>query len=111
MPQQLVVHLHPLHLLVALLQPLVVLPQLPDVVAGLGQDASFTLPATQNAKKGGVTTRPGIFTLKAPKHHTLVALTAPVLLSTLQSGMIFESVTIQLLILSLLLLSTAEFFF
>lgn len=39
---------------------------------------------------------------------TSEALTAPVLLSTLQSGMIFESVTIQLLILSLLLLSTAE---
>lgn len=36
------------------------------------------------------------------------ALTAPVLLSTLQSGMIFESVTIQLLILSLLLLSTTK---
>lgn len=39
---------------------------------------------------------------------TSEALTAPVLLSTLQSGMIFESVTIQLLILSLLLLSTAK---
>lgn len=37
-----------------------------------------------------------------------IALTAPVLLSTLQSGIIFESVTIQLLILSLLLLSTAK---
>lgn len=36
------------------------------------------------------------------------ALTAPVLLSKLQSGMIFERVTIQLLILSLLLLSTAN---
>lgn len=35
-------------------------------------------------------------------------LTAPVRLSTLQSGMIFESVTIQLFILSLLLLSTAK---
>lgn len=49
LPQQLVVHLHPLHLLVALLQTLVVLPQLPDVVAGLGQDASFTLPTTKEA--------------------------------------------------------------
>lgn len=35
-------------------------------------------------------------------------LTAPVLLSMLQSGMIFDSVTIQLLILSLLLLSTVK---
>lgn len=35
-------------------------------------------------------------------------LTAPVLLSTLQSGMSLDSVTIQLLILSLRLLSTAE---
>lgn len=41
--EQLVVHLHPLHLLVALLQLLVVLPQLSDVVAGFGQDPSFTL--------------------------------------------------------------------
>lgn len=43
LPEQLVVHLHPLHLLVALLQLLVVLPQLSDVVTGFGQDPSFTL--------------------------------------------------------------------
>lgn len=43
LPQQLVVHLHPLHLLVALLELLVVLPQLSDVVTGFGQDPSFTL--------------------------------------------------------------------
>lgn len=43
-----------------------------------------------------------------PRRKDLV-LTAPVLvLSILQSGMILDSVTIQLLILSLLLLSTAE---
>lgn len=38
--------------------------------------------------------------------HTLLSLTAPVRLSTLQSGMILDSVTIQLLILSRRLLST-----
>lgn len=62
----------------------------------------------RQCEKGGITTGPGIFTLKTPHPHPHAALTAPVLLSTLQSGMIFESVTIQLLILSLLLLSTAE---
>lgn len=41
--EQLVVHLHPLHVFVALLQPLVALTQLPDVVTSFGQDASFTL--------------------------------------------------------------------
>ena len=41
--KQLVVHLHPLHLFVTLLQSLVTLTQLSDVVAGFGQDASFTL--------------------------------------------------------------------
>lgn len=45
-----------------------------------------------------------MFFMKAKRE----ALTAPVLLSKLQSGMIFERVTIQLLILSLLLLSTAN---
>lgn len=45
-----------------------------------------------------------LFFMKAKRE----ALTAPVLLSKLQSGMIFERVTIQLLILSLLLLSTAN---
>lgn len=43
LPEQLVVHFYPLHLLVALLELLVVLPQLSDVVAGFGQDPSFTL--------------------------------------------------------------------
>ena len=44
--EQVVVHLDSLHLFVALLQSLVVLAQLPDVVTGFGQDASFTLRNT-----------------------------------------------------------------
>lgn len=47
LPAQLVVHLDPLHLLQALLQPLVALPQLADVVARFGQDAAFTLEAQE----------------------------------------------------------------
>ena len=43
MSEQLVVHLDALHLLAALLQPGVVLTELPDVVTGLGQDAALTL--------------------------------------------------------------------
>lgn len=45
--QQLVVHLHPLHLLVTLLQSLVILTQLSNVVACFGQNASFTLEIKQ----------------------------------------------------------------
>lgn len=102
LPQQLVVHLHPLHLLVALLQSLVVLTQLSDVVAGFGQDASFTLETIESTQTcHNVTPQNCIYSV-------CTALTAPVLLSTLQSGMILERVTIQLLILSLLLLSTAK---
>lgn len=44
--EQLVVHLNLLHLFVAVLQALVALTQLSDVVAGFGQDASFTLRST-----------------------------------------------------------------
>lgn len=51
LPEQLVVHLHPLHLLVALLQLLVVLPQLSDVVTGFGQDPSFTLQHQAQASR------------------------------------------------------------
>lgn len=56
LPAQLVVHLYPLHLLQALLQPLVALPQLPDVVAGFGQDASLALQGhgcLQSLRGGG----------------------------------------------------------
>lgn len=42
LPQELVVHLQPLGLLEGLLHALVGLAQLPDVVAGLGQDPAFT---------------------------------------------------------------------
>lgn len=102
LPQQLIVHLHPLHLLVALLQSLVVLAKLSDVVAGFGQDASFTLETTESTQTcHNVTPQNCVY-------FVCTALTAPVLLSTLQSGMILERVTIQLLILSLLLLSTAK---
>lgn len=51
LPAQLVVHLDPLHLLQALLQPLVALPQLADVVARFGQDAAFTLEAQEGRCK------------------------------------------------------------
>lgn len=43
LPQELVVHLQPLGLFESLLHALVGLAQLPDVIAGLGQDPSFTL--------------------------------------------------------------------
>ena len=43
LPQELIVHLQPLGLLEGLLHALVGLAQLPDVVAGLRQDPSFTL--------------------------------------------------------------------
>lgn len=42
LPQELIVHLQPLCLLEGLLHALVGLAELPDVIAGLGQDAPFT---------------------------------------------------------------------
>lgn len=47
LPAQVVVHLYPLHVLHILLQPLVALPQVADVVAGLRQDAPFALGRTE----------------------------------------------------------------
>lgn len=62
MSKQLVVHLHPLHLFVTLLQSLVILTQLSDVVASFGQDASFTLRNTAHTKVFSVTHMLNIFT-------------------------------------------------
>lgn len=53
--QQLIVHLHPLHLLVTLLQSLVILTQLSNVVACFGQNASFTLEIKHIQKWKNVT--------------------------------------------------------